>query len=47
MSVDDSVLAKVDVTAIGGDAFDCGSVSVGADKVCGVDGLEGRAPSVR
>ena len=47
MSVDDSIVTKVHVTALGGDAFDGGGVSIGANKVRGVDGLEGRAPSVR
>ena len=47
MSVNDSVLAEVDVTALSGDAFDGGSVAIGANEVRGVDGLEGRAPSVR
>lgn len=47
MSIDDSVLTEVNITALSGDAFDGGSVCIGADKVCGVDGLEGRAPGVR
>ena len=46
MSVDDSVFTEVDVTALSGDAFDGGSVSIGADEMCGVDGLEGGAPGV-
>ncbi len=46
LSVDDSIFAEVDVAAIRGDAFDGGSVSIGTDKVCGVNGLEGGAPSV-
>ena len=46
MSVEDSVLTEADVTASSGDAFDGGGVSIGADKVCGVDGLEGGAPGV-
>ena len=47
LSVDDSVVTKVDVTALCGDSFDGGSVAIGAYEVCGVDGLEGRAPRVR
>ena len=46
MSVDDFVFAKVDVAAFRGDAFDRGSVAIGADEMCGVDGLERSAPGV-
>ena len=46
MSVDDSVFTEVDVTILSGNAFDGGSVAIGADEMCGVDGLQGCAPGV-
>lgn len=46
LSVDDKVFTEIDVTALRGDAFDGGSVSIGADEVCGVDGLQRGAPRV-
>lgn len=46
LSVDNSVLAKVDITAFGSHTFDSGSIAISANEVCGIDSFESRAPGV-